>query len=102
MLVYYAPIVAVTQLQVPASMRAFAAAVLLLVTNLFGLGLGPLATGFVSDILVARYGMAADSLRYALSLAVLLSWGAAWLFWRASSRLVRETPVSRMVFASTD
>jgi predicted MFS family arabinose efflux permease len=102
MLVYYAPIVAVTQLQVPASMRAFAAAVLLLVTNLFGLGLGPLATGFVSDILVARYGMAADSLRYALSLAVLLSWGAAWLFWRASSRLVREMPVSRMVLASTD
>jgi predicted MFS family arabinose efflux permease len=102
MLVYYAPIVAVTQLQVPASMRAFAAAVLLLVTNLFGLGLGPLATGFVSDILVARYGMEADSLRYALSLAILLSWGAAWLFWRASSRLQREMPVPRMILASTD
>lgn len=92
MLVYYAPIVAVTQLQVPAGMRAFAAAMLLLVTNLFGLGLGPVLTGMASDWLVAHHGMAADSLRYALGGAMLLSWGAAWLFWRASRCLALERP----------
>lgn len=87
MLVYYGPVIAVAQLLVPANMRAFTSAVLMFVLNLFGLGLGPLATGFISDLLVSHYGMAADSLRYALSIAVLFSLVAAWLFWRAASYL---------------
>lgn len=91
MLVYYGPIVAAAQAPVPPSMRAFTSAMLLLVTNLFGLGLGPLATGFLSDVLMARYGLATDSLRYAISLTVVFSVLAAWLFWRASTHLARET-----------
>ena len=90
MLVYYGPTVAATQAPVPGNMRALASAMLLLVSNLFGLGLGPLATGYASDLLVAHYGMASDSLRYAISLAVLFSLGAALLFARASSHLARE------------
>jgi predicted MFS family arabinose efflux permease len=92
MLVYYGPIVAAAQAPVPPNMRAFTSAMLLLVTNLFGLGLGPLAVGFLSDVFMVRYGLATDSLRYAISLAVLFSLLAAWLFWRASSHLARETP----------
>lgn len=90
MLVYYGPIIAVSQFLVPANIRAFTTAMLLLVVNLFGLGLGPLVTGFISDLLVNQYGMAQDSLRYAISLAVLFSLLAAWLFWRASIHLPRE------------
>jgi predicted MFS family arabinose efflux permease len=90
MLVYYGPIIAIAQMLVPANMRAFTSAVLMLVLNLFGLGLGPLVTGYLSDMLVSHYGMAADSLRYAISFSVLFSGAAAWLFWRAGGSLPGE------------
>lgn len=90
MLVYYGPILAVSQFLVPPNIRAFTTAVLLLVVNLFGLGLGPLLTGVVSDYLVNNHGMVTDSLRYAISLAALFSLAAGWLFWRASQYLPQE------------
>ncbi len=49
---------------VPTSMRATASAVLLLVTNVIGGGLGPLLIGFVSDRLQGQYGD--DGLRVSL------------------------------------
>lgn len=97
MLVYYGPTIAIAHLLVPANMRAFTSAVLILILNLFGLGLGPLVTGYVSDLLVAHYGMAADSLRYAVSLAVLFSFLGGWLFWRASNTLPAEMLVKQEV-----
>jgi predicted MFS family arabinose efflux permease len=90
MLVYYGPTIAIAHLLVPPNMRAFTSAVLILILNLFGLGLGPLVTGYVSDLLMEHYGMATDSLRYAVSLAVLFSLLGGWLFWRASNRLPGE------------
>jgi hypothetical protein len=75
---------------VPASMRAFTSAVLLLTFNLFGLGLGPFVTGLISDWLVRDFGMAENSLRFAISAAVMFSLLAGWLFWRASRYLPRE------------
>ena len=44
--------------------RSTAAAVLLFVINILGLGLGPSTVGVLSDALQARFG--GDSLRYAL------------------------------------
>lgn len=85
---YYGPIVAVPQLLVPANMRAFTGAVLLLVFNLFGLGLGPFVTGVISDALMVRFP--SDSLRYAVSIAVGFSLLSAWLFWRAGNHLPAE------------
>jgi hypothetical protein len=90
MLVYYGPIIAIAHLLVPANMRAFTSAVLMLVLNLFGLGLGPFVTGLISDALVANLGMAAHSLRYAISFSVLFSLMAGWMFWRASNSLPYE------------
>lgn len=87
---YYGPVVAVPQLLVAPNMRALTSAVTLLVVNLIGLGLGPAVTGFISDTLVDRYGMVDDSLRYAISAAVLMSLVAAWMYWRASNSLVAE------------
>lgn len=90
MVVYYGPIVAVGQSLVPASMRAFSSSVMLLSVNIFGLGLGPFLTGLLSDYLAREYGMAEESLRYALSAAIMLSLVAAGFFWLASKYLPRE------------
>jgi MFS family permease len=90
MLVYYGPIVAMCHMLVPPTMRAFTSAVLLLILNLFGLGLGPLLTGYLSDLLATHYGMAQDSLRLAISFAVLFSLAGGVFFWRASNLLPGE------------
>lgn len=50
-------------------LRATGAAIFMLVTNLIGLGLGPSAAGFMSDVLSRWFG--ADSLRYTLCIASL-------------------------------
>ncbi len=85
---YYGPIIAVPQLLVPASMRAFTGAVVLLVFNLIGLGLGPFVTGILSDAFALRFPN--DSLRYAVSIAVLFTFVSAVLFWRAGHHLPAE------------
>ena len=59
-----APVYAAVQSIAPLRMRATAAAVLLLVVNLVGLGFGPTFIGAMSDFLAPTYG--ADSLRLAM------------------------------------
>jgi len=61
---YVAPALALVQNLTPPRSRATAAAVLMLMFNIVGLGLGPLFAGIVSDALKAAHG--ADSLRWAL------------------------------------
>ena len=59
-------------------MRAMVVAIFLLVTNLIGVGLGPLAIGFISDLLSASLG--SESLRYALlPIPFLMLWAALHL-----------------------
>ena len=60
------PLFASIQGLVDARMRAMAIAVIYLMANLIGLGLGPLAIGAVSDAFLLRFGN--ESLRYALAL----------------------------------
>ena len=76
MFFYYGPIIGVPQSIVPPRIRALTSAVTLLVFNLFGLGLGPAVTGFLSDRL-AGAGMHDTSLRFALSAVVLFSLAGA-------------------------
>ena len=59
-----APTFAAVQFLAPLRMRATASAVLLFATNIVGLGIGPAATGALSDALAPRYGTA--SIAYAL------------------------------------
>ena len=59
-----APVYAAVQSIAPLRMRATAAAVLLLVINLVGLGFGPTFIGAMSDFLAPTHG--ADSLRLAM------------------------------------
>lgn len=90
MIAYYGPIIAATQSSVPPTMRAFGNAVLLLSFNLFGLGLGPLAAGALSDALTARAGP--DALRCAVAIVSLGSVVAALLFFYAA-RFWRDEPI---------
>lgn len=67
---YLGPTIAMTHGIVSIRMRALASSILFFVLNLIGLGLGPLITGMLSDLLSDRYGD--ESLRYALVIVVTI------------------------------
>jgi predicted MFS family arabinose efflux permease len=74
--VYLGPTFGMVQSLVDPTMRAFAAAMLLFVGNLVGLGVGPVLVGLLSDALRSAHG--AESLRLALLVVVpLYLWSAA-------------------------
>jgi len=68
--------------------RATANALMLMISALTGVGLGPVAVGYASDLLTPQYG--AESLRWALAAATFAFLGAGLLFLLAA----RRTPVS--------
>lgn len=85
---YYGPAYAAAQTLVRPQTRAVAAAVMVFIQNLVGLGLGPLFFGMLSDWFKPMAGPA--SVQWVL-------WGAAWLglipaalFWWGSKALGRE------------
>jgi hypothetical protein len=82
---YLGPTFAMVQSLVDPAIRATAAAVLLLVINLVGLGLGPVAVGALSDALVPYFG--AGSLRIALLIVPPLCIWAAYHY-HAAARTV--------------
>lgn len=73
---YLATTFAQTQGLVGLRMRGVASALILFIINIIGLGLGPLTTGMLSDLLVADFGQ--DSMRYALLIVggVIGPWSA--------------------------
>jgi MFS family permease len=62
--------------------RAMAIAIILLVSSLLGLGLGPVAVGLISDLLAPHLGI--ESLRYALIATTVIPFWAAAHFWLAA------------------
>lgn len=73
---YLGPSFAMIQSLTPLRSRALASAIMLLVLNLVGLGLGPQLIGIVSDMISGSFGT--DSLRYALIGAAFLNiWACA-------------------------
>ncbi len=82
---YQGPTAALSQAVSPVSMRATSGALLLLIGNILGLGLGPLAIGVLSDLLEPTFGT--DSLRYALLLAPLAALIGAVFYFRAARTL---------------
>lgn len=85
---YQGPTAALTQAVSPVSMRATSGALLLLIGNLIGLGLGPLAIGVLSDMIEPRFGD--ESLRYALLLAPVAAVAGAFLYFRAARTLQKD------------
>ena len=81
------PILSAIQNLVSDHMRSVTLALLLLVANLVGLGLGPLAIGVLSDCLTA---FGDESLRYALVFSTPGVLWAAVHFWQAGSHINGE------------
>jgi MFS family permease len=72
---YIAPSLAMTQALVTVRMRAQASAVLFLILNLIGMGLGPQLAGILSDLYHPAYGE--ESLRYSLlTISIVWLWSA--------------------------
>jgi len=89
---YLGPAYSATQGLVPLRMRATAAAILLFVLNMIGLGLGPQTVGILSDLL--RPSLGADSLRWALLSTLITGLAGAYCYWRAS--LVLQADMDRV------
>ncbi len=84
---YLGPCLSMTHGLVGLRMRAQASAILFFVLNLIGLGIGPMATGALSDYLRADFGD--ESIRYALVIMVLVNlWCAG--HYHMATRTLRE------------
>ena len=79
------PCIAASHAMVPPRMRALTSAVLFFILNMIGLGLGPLFTGLMSDLLAPLSG--ADNLRHAMCATTTISLLAVPMFWQASRHL---------------
>lgn len=88
------PLYALMQRLVPDSMRATALALLLLLSNLIGMGIGPQVVGILSDALAPSLG--ADSLRYAMLSMTLVALGSGYYFWRASRTVMQDLKEARL------
>jgi len=86
--IYLGPCIAVTHNLVSAKMRALSSAILFLILNLIGLGLGPLAIGAISDWLAPTYGV--ESLRYAFAFTFITGTIAMILFWLAAKNYPKD------------
>ena len=86
--VYIAPGLALVQNLTPPRARATAAAILLLMYNIVGLGLGPLFVGMLSDHLKPQFG--ADSLRWGLMGIIPFALAAAASQFAMTRHLNRE------------
>jgi predicted MFS family arabinose efflux permease len=83
------PVLALTQTLAKVRMRALASALVALVVNLIGAGLGPLTVGVSSDLLARSFGP--SSIRYALLVpAVTAPLGAALCFSRGARHVASE------------
>jgi hypothetical protein len=88
------PVLAITQTLVKVHMRALAAAVVALIVNVIGAGLGPFTVGVLSDLLAPSFGPSA--IRYALLVpAVIALLGAAFCFSRGARHLGLELERAR-------
>ena len=82
---YQATTFSQTQGLVNLRMRSVAAAVLLFILNIIGLGAGPQAVGIVSDLLHDTYGQ--ESLRYSLLIFSLVNAWSAYHYYVAGKHL---------------
>lgn len=77
----FGPAFALMQRLVAEQMRATTIAVVMLLANLIGMGLGPQIVGVLSDLLKPSFGI--ESLRYAMLLTSFLALWSGYHFWQA-------------------
>jgi MFS family permease len=86
--VYAGPTWAIIQELVPPRRRAIAASVYMLIYNLIGLGLGPLAVGILSDLYIPSLGD--ESLRWAMISVLMISLGGIAAYFIAAQSITRD------------
>lgn len=84
----YGPTFALLQRLVPDDMRATTLAVVMMLANLIGMGVGPQIVGILSDLLAPVMGL--DSLRYAMLVVSLVAVWAAYHFWRVGQTVTAD------------
>ena len=92
---YQATTFSQTQGIVELRMRSVAAAILLFIINIIGLGFGPQAVGILSDILSKNYGK--ESLRYSLMILTTLKLWCAYHYYLAGKYLKYDL-VTRLIY----
>ena len=85
--IYAAPTWAMFQALAPPHMRTLSSALNMFVSNLVGLGAGPLVVGALNDLLAPRFGE--ESIRYTLAMVLVVGVLGASLLWEAA-RTLRE------------
>lgn len=105
---YLGPTFSVTQSLVGIRDRALAGALMLLIINLIGLGLGPWLTGMLSDALKAHFldggasdrAATADGLRWALCAMTAVNVWSAFHYVRAARSLRDDLALTSVTYAS--
>jgi MFS family permease len=88
---WYGPIYSSVQGLVRPQTRATAAAILLFIINLIGLGLGPLGIGVISDLFAGPLGFGVnEGLRWSLISFYVIGASAFFLFWFARHTIEKE------------
>jgi 7-keto-8-aminopelargonate synthetase-like enzyme/predicted MFS family arabinose efflux permease len=102
---FLGPTYALMQRLVADEMRATALAVVMLLANLIGMGVGPQVVGILSDLLAPR--LASDSLRYAMLMMSFVAFWGAYHLWRVGATIAedlssvgREVPEGSTRYAS--
>lgn len=95
--VFLGPTYALMQRLVADDMRATMMAVVMLLTNIIGMGIGPQVVGILSDLLKPSLGN--DSLRYAMLIMSFISLWAAYHFWQVGQAV--KADLSKTVYYAT-
>ena len=85
---WQATTLAQAQSMVRLRMRAQTSAILLFIANIIGLGAGPWAIGWLSDVFMPRFGQ--DSLRYSLLCFSSIGLWVAWHYYRGGQHLAAD------------
>lgn len=96
---FYGPTFALLQRLVADEFRATALSVVMLLTNLIGMGVGPLVVGMASDMLMPLLGE--ESLRYAMQIMSLAALWAAYHFWCAARTIKEDLATMKTSVAAT-
>lgn len=94
----FAPIYALLQRLVADDMRATALAVVMLLANLIGMGIGPQIVGILSDAFRPRFGT--DSLRYAMLIMSFVALWAAYYFWKVGGTIATDLASGQLQLSS--
>ena len=98
---FLGPTYALMQRLVPDEMRATTLAIVMLLGNLIGMGIGPEIVGVLSDALMPALGN--DSLRYAMLVMSFVALWAAYHFWRVGRTVMKDlSVVERDIISSVD